>query len=334
MVGADTPLWRRRTHAQRTWVGCGLCLLLPFPSLSSPPPNRVAPSDAFLKYWKSGLAEISTYGGQEERYGSLRNEVSTLIFVYEEIDSKTRIKVESPKVPLSRQVPVLKLNRLQHFNTGLYDYSVMTSVFSGLTGPGVQRPFDVQKVALTVQEWCGLVYQQAIPRGRNLNLTWHSYFESEGEGQRSIPIPAQAVYEDELPILLRELDGPWMQPGDSMQVSLYPREWRTRKRHQSPKFEPATIVKSSELKYVQSGRNQAAFAFTVRAPWDTTVYYVETQSPQKLLAWHASTGAYAEWQHSVRKTYWLRNRPEHEPLRDELSLPHQPTPPPKGKVQP
>jgi hypothetical protein len=289
-------------------------------------------STAFMQYWKSGLAEISSYAGLEERYGSMRTHSSVLIFVYEEIDDKTRIKVESDRIPMVRQIPILKLNRLLHFNTGIYDYSVMTSVFAGLSGPGVTRPFLPRKIALTAQEWCGMVFQELLPRERTLDLVWHSYFEAEGEGKRSLKLPkGDVVYEDELPILLRELDGDWMVSGETKTVQLFPAEWRTRKMHKPASFAAAMVHKESGLNYSQANKVFPATSFTVSTPWDTTTWVIENQPPRKVLAWRVSTGAYGELKATTRKSYWLRNKPENQPLRQELGLPISNPPPPQGQ---
>lgn len=294
-----------------------------------------APSEGFLKYWKSGLAELTTYRGLEERYGAMRAHSTVMVFVYEEIDDKTRIKIESDRIPPERAIPVLKLNRLLHFNTGIYDYNVMTSVFTGLEGPGVTRPFLPRKIALTVQEWCGMVFQEVLPRKDGIHLAWHSYFESEGEGKRVLPMPeGQAVYEDELPILLRELDGEWMMAGESKAISLFPAEWRTRKKHRPAAWTPATLEKKSGFEY--KARNQAwpAMTFVLRQEDDTTTWIIEDKAPRKLLAWHVSTGAYGEFQTTTRKTYWIRNKPENEKLREGMELPLSPPIPARGTLSP
>src|SRR5688500_8504025 len=95
-----------------------------------------APSPAFMQYWKSGLAELTSYDVAAERYGEMRKGQGVMVFVYEEINADTRIKVESAKTPPAKRIPVLKLNNVLKFSTGVYDYSIMTSVFAGLTVPG------------------------------------------------------------------------------------------------------------------------------------------------------------------------------------------------------
>jgi hypothetical protein len=49
-----------------------------------------------------------------------------------------------------RVYPVLKLNAVRKFQTGIYDYSVLTSTFAR-TAAG----FPVAKLSFSIQEWCG-----------------------------------------------------------------------------------------------------------------------------------------------------------------------------------
>ena len=176
--------------------------------------SGASPSPAFMQYWKSGLAELTSYDVTTERYGEMRKAQGVMVFVYEEINADTRIKVESAKTPPAKRIPVLKLNNVLKFNTGVYDYSIMTSVFAGLTAPGSLRPFPPQKISFSSQEWCGNVFQQVLPRPQGLVSEIRSYFEAEGDASITLPypkgangVPAAIYYEDEMPILVRELDG-------------------------------------------------------------------------------------------------------------------------------
>ena len=86
----------------------------------------------FYQYWGDGKAEISSYSVIQPRYGEPRQGHGVLIFVTEDINRKTLIKVESP-TPEQDRLYTLKLNNVLKFATGIYDYSVMTSVFTALS---------------------------------------------------------------------------------------------------------------------------------------------------------------------------------------------------------
>lgn len=279
------------------------------------------PSPSFLKYWKSGMAELSSYAITTSRYGESRRAQGVMVFVYEEIDDKTRIKVESDRVPPARRVPVLKLNNVLKFNTGIYDYSVMTSVFAGLSGPGVTRPFEPRKVSFSSQEWCGNVYHHVLPRAAGLASTIHSYFEAEGDAETVIPYPKGSLfYEDEMPILVRELDGEFLKPGESRAINLVPSLWERRKRHVALAILEATLTKNGPATLSTPTGPRPAIKWTLAWKDHAMSYYVEAAPPGKLLAWDDGKGEKGELITSLRKTYWERNHNQDQPLRKELGL--------------
>jgi hypothetical protein len=291
------------------------------------PALSVPPSSAFLQYWKSGLAELTSYAITAERYGEMRKAQGVMVFVYEEINSDTRIKVESERTPASKRVPVLKLNNLLKFNTGVYDYSVMTSVFAGLTGPGSLRPFPPQKISFTSQEWCGQVFHQIVPRPNGLYSEIHSYFESEGDATGTLPypkdrkgIPAAIYYEDEMPILVRELDGAVLPAGIPRRFNMVPGLWERRKRHAPLAFAEAVLTKAGPEKIRVAGKETEALKWTLEMSGLTTTYHVEAAPPRRLLAWENGKGEKGEMIASIRNTYWKRNHEIDLPLRKRLGL--------------
>lgn len=296
-----------------------MAALAAVPSL---PADAPAPSAQFLKYWKSGLAELSSYAVTTQRYGEPRTAEAVLVFVHEEIDDKTRVKVESDRVPVSRRIPVLKLNHAIKFNTGVYDYSVMTSVFAGLSGPGVNRPLEPRKISFSSQEWCGQVWHQVLPRPKGLVSTLHSYFEAEGDAETVLPYPKGPVhYEDEMPLLVRELDGEILKPGESRALHLLPSLWERRKRHVPLAFMSATLAKAGapEARPTRQGK-VVAVKWTLSWEGHAMAYWVEAAQPRKLLAWDDGKGERGELIRSLRKTYWELNRNRDLPLRKELGL--------------
>ena len=60
----------------------------------------------FFAHWGDGRAEISSYELVQPRYGELRRGYGVLIFVTEDINRNTLIKVESPRT--SRRRPHLR----------------------------------------------------------------------------------------------------------------------------------------------------------------------------------------------------------------------------------
>ena len=108
------------------------------------------------------------------------------------------------------------------FPTGIYDYAVMTSVFSAVEG-GRNGSFELRKLTLSAQEWCGQVYDEVQVRGGRLEGQLNSYFEREGRHSYVLPLPPDFASEDHLLIRIRELRGPIMVSGEEVEVALLPR---------------------------------------------------------------------------------------------------------------
>src|SRR3954471_15567229 len=135
-----------------------------------------ARADDFWKHWGDGKAELDGYALVQPRYGQPRDGTAVLIFVTEDFSDSARVKADPGKHPPSDVYPVLKLNAVRDFQTGIYDYNLLTSVFARVEGG-----FPVVKASFSAQEWCGHVYQQWLARGGRLAGVSHSYFDGEAD---------------------------------------------------------------------------------------------------------------------------------------------------------
>ena len=72
---------------------------------------------------------ITTYKITEMRYNEPREGVRIMVVVTEPLSMMTFVKPDSD-LPSDKKIEVLKLNDLRKFTTGIYEYSVMTSVFA------------------------------------------------------------------------------------------------------------------------------------------------------------------------------------------------------------
>ncbi len=129
-------------------------------------------SSEFKKYWYNGTAEISTYTLSQNRYGELRNGHASLIYVTENFLKKEQVKADNAK---KDNIPILKLNSIKKFNTGVYPYSIMQSVFS----PVNTSSFPL-KASASIQEWCGQTFIQLNNKAQ-FEIQSYSYFASEGD---------------------------------------------------------------------------------------------------------------------------------------------------------
>jgi len=137
----------------------------------------VLTSKEFNDYWYQGQAEISSYQLEQARYGEMRSGHAVLVFVTEDFSAKKQVKLDRPQENAADAVKVMKLNLTKKFNTGVYPYSMMQSVFTPVNRK--QSPHSL-KVTTSSQEWCGHTFQELNLEKNNYLSTLSSYFESEG----------------------------------------------------------------------------------------------------------------------------------------------------------
>ena len=150
---------------------------------SSPEAGPAAFNGSLTDYWYQGTAEITTYDLEQARYGEMRQGEAILIQVSEDFLTDQQVKNDAYENP--NTTGVLKTNLLRRFTTGLYDYSLMTSVFTPVKY--LEQPRTL-KVTTSSQDWCGQSYTQLNYRGGNAwDMELRSYFEREGDQSASLP---------------------------------------------------------------------------------------------------------------------------------------------------
>lgn len=286
------------------------------------PPHGV--QDAFWPYWGDGQAEVAGYRLVQPRYGELRVGEAVYITVTEDLSHATRVKTEDRT--RADRFAVLKLNAVRDFQTGMYDYNAMTSVFLPLDSA---LPLALPtKVSLGVQEWCGHVYEQQLVHGRTLRGELHSYFEGEGDAAYELALPKNALLADALPLAVRGLVGELVAPGEEAQVTLLATALDRRLRHLDPVWTPATIRRSHPAPVEVPAGAFEAWRYDVIVDGETdSSWQVEAAWPHRLLAWSRPDGEQGELTGSVRVPYWSRQAAGDEALRAQLGLP-VPTPRP------
>ena len=148
-------------------------------------------SQEFKDYWYNSEAEITSYKLEQARYGEMRDGTAVLVFVTEPFLKEEQVKADGNN---PSNIPVLKLNATKNFNTGIYPYSIMQSIFYP-----VGNNQHALKISCSVQEWCGHVYTQLNNR-EDYDIVSHSYFESEADESFSLN---KSILENELWTQLR-----------------------------------------------------------------------------------------------------------------------------------
>lgn len=276
-----------------------------------------AVADDFWSYWGDNQAELSGYRLTQPRYGEPRAGTAVLVFVTEDVSDSLRVKADPAKHPKADVFPVLKLNAIRDFQTGIYDYNVMTSTFARVS-PG----WPVAKISFSSQEWCGHVYHQLLPRGDRVSGVSHSYFDGEADGHDELALPKDGVFEDALPILLRGLRTPYLEAGESRTLPFLPSLLRARLEHRPLAWTKATIARGPDAVPVSVPAGKfSAFTWTVSVEAGPTLtFQFEVEPPHRLLRWSADTGEEAVLLKSTRLSYWKLNALGGEKYLKELGL--------------
>lgn len=305
-------LWGcQRAYSGDARKDCALCAVDVGGVVRWPKQARSGGTSGFWKHWGDGRAELSSYAAQVERYGILRDAEVVKIFVTEPMDRRTWIKDDA--APTAQQIQVLKLNQMMKFQTGIYPYSVMTSTFSPV-GHWRAEGFAPAKITLTVQEWCGHVFEGLWAGPEQMMTQVRSYFASEGEKTAIQKIDPRTLYEDALWIQLRELDGPFA-GGKAWRGLVIPSLWRTRKKH------IPTSPRQGEILREEAHRGGVAVRrFTLRYDGYWKKIDIESAWPHRILGWSASDGEKATLRGSKRLAYWMLNGPKDGVSRKQIGL--------------
>jgi hypothetical protein len=260
-------------------------------------------ADPVRDFWFNG-AEISSFTLDQSRYGKNHPGHAELIFVTEPFLTGKQVKNESGK---PGSTPVLKLNALTTFNTGIYSYRTMTSTF---------RPIDLEKFphalksVTTIQDWCGQAFQQLNYRDNTWNAELRSYFEDAGDANRNL---GSAFIEDELWITLR-LDPKKLPLGN---VSMIPGAIFTRFMHKPLQATKANAAISQLDGITTYTLDYPSFERVLTIQFDTAFPHIIRKWTEKTTS-GITTATLAKRLMNI--AYWDMNDPKDSSKRKELGL--------------
>ena len=282
--------------------------------LAVSPPGKAA----FQDYWYPNGAEISRFALKQSRYGEIHEGDAVLVFVTEPLNPRLQVKADRSG---PENVPVLKLNSTRKFYTGVYPYSVMTSVFAPVDAQALPLPL---KVSFSAQEWCGHVYGQMNLRDGRYDIQEHSYFEAEADRQYAVP---GVVSEDALWTMIR------IAP-ESLPVGTFemiPGMLHSRFAHTPLAVQEASGALDETDRTSAEGR--ALAAYTVRFPDSGRVLtiFFEREFPFRIDGWRDTSRVAAHFggrvlttearrTHIMMLDYWNRHGNEDRRFLDKLGF--------------
>jgi hypothetical protein len=242
------------------------------------------------RLWDDGKAEFNVYHAEEMRYGIARPAEIVHIVVKEPFNPRLRVKADGPP-----WIEVLKMNQVINVPTGVYsDHQMHSSFWSRSTGA-------LLKFSMSSNDSCGNSFKLGWLENGFLRLTYHSYWDGEGDGRLDRRLPSDAVFYDELPFKLRSLrrgSAPAEYP-----VTLFPGVLSSRVGRPQPG--PATI----RVETFGSERD-----VEVRSASGTDRFRFDSAFPYTLKSWRRFDGSSLELQKAQRLDYWNHNRPGDESL--------------------
>lgn len=259
-------------------------------------------------YWHQGKAEISVFDVEQRRYGQMRRAQQVNVFVTEDFSAQKQVKLDNPEAAGADRTPVLKLNALRRFTTGIYDYSVMMSVFS----PMNSSEGRALKATWSIQDWCGQVFVQANRQpDQAYRFRQFSYFEREGDTDQTL---RPDLLEDELWTALRlhpeRFEG-------VEKISLLPSLLFFRFQHLPLQAYEAALR-------IEKGEKESVLRVQYRSlPRQLSIRF-ETAWPHRILGWEETDSGQITTRATLRRIrmsdYWNQNDNASEPLRDSLLL--------------
>jgi hypothetical protein len=261
----------------------------------------------FNAYWYAGKAEVNSYDYFIDRYDQPRKGYAVLVFVTEDFSKSKHVKLDDPAKAGDDRVPVLKINALQKFNTGIYDYSMMSSIF---TPVDLNKNPRSLKMTTTVQDWCGHIFTQMDEKKDKYHVSQFSYFEMEGDKASDTE---GAMLEDE--ILTRLRINPANIP--TGEVKLIPNLTYTRLRHKP--IEPM----SAKIEVKDIANKQRSLVVKYTAGRRLEIDY-EAAFPYKIMRIGEYDGdkkmSEAILKKSIMSDYWTKNGNADAGLRTDLGI--------------
>ena len=275
-------------------------------------------TDDFKNYWYAGEAEITRYQLEQARYGEIRKGDAVLIFVTEDFLTDKQVKYEFGDS--KNATSILKLNFVKKFYTGIYPYSMMTSVFT----PVDMKKQSTLKVTTSSQEWCGHTFMQLNKRDDKYTVTVRSYFQSEGDKNFELKT---VLLEDEIWTKIRI--NPHSLPTGKFEI--IPGSQFARLRHIPYKVEKAQAELQEITDKALSEATIQMYSIDYENIERKLSIKFEKNFPHRILAWEESYPSgfgknvkilttRAVKTHSIKSNYWARNKLSDSYLRDELGL--------------
>ena len=311
---------RRNLRATVLLFGLIACQSAPLEEARASQSPGTTYSPEFWTHWSDGKAELAGYAIETSRYGEKRSGHVVTIFVTETLSHKSRVKTNQPQD--GNHYPVMKLNLIKDFQTGIYDYNTMLSAFVTLQANDHLPIGHITKVSFSSQEWCGHVYHQLLFSRGKIHETSHSYFQDEADADRTFKSPPRLMSEDSILLWARGMSGPRLQPGEQAIVPMINSLYRARLDHVKLQTTRATLTRHPNKESLTTPAGTFSvnrYAVSIEGGQSWTIL-VDDVFPHHIIAWENSAGEKAQLQGLFRESYWNKQRNQDAALLAKLGL--------------
>ena len=241
---------------------------------------------------------------------------AVLIFVTEDFSQSKQVKLDHPEKAKADAVNVMKLNAVRKFNTGIYQYATMSSVF---TPVNINEFPNSLKVVTSTQEWCGQTFVQLNLNKNQYHGLLRSYFESEGDKNFELQ---KTLLEDEVWNKIR-LDPENLPTG---KIDIIPGTLFARLRHLDLKVMHATATLSD------GGDGTESYTLNYDGVKRVLTFHFEKSFPHAINGWEetyeSGFGSKAKVMTTkatlmkrIKTDYWNKNHVDDAHWRKDLELP-------------
>ncbi len=242
--------------------------------------------------WDDGKAEVAEYEGVRVIDGAPRAHLLYLVTTVEDFNRETNARADWP----FGQKPIVAVLQ-QNQNLSLSDTAPPRHLMSS-TAVLRQEPAKVLKLVTSSQEWKGITSKEFDFSGRMPRRAWTSYRDEEGSGSEDLRSwPSEAVFDEQLPLLVRLLD---LREGLETGMALVESQMT------SEAGKPEVAAARLRVESAKGAVKVPAGTWAAEDVWRVVLegadgrgveFFVEKAAPRTLLAWNGNDG----------QTYGLRS---------------------------
>ncbi|MEM9986324.1 MAG: hypothetical protein AAF804_14625 [Bacteroidota bacterium] len=272
------------------------------------------PSREFKQYWYQGKAELTSFKLEQARYGEMREGYAIAVFVTEDFSRSRHVKLDYPEQAGEDREPVLKFNLNKRFVTGIYDYTLMQSVFTPVDI--IKAPHSLRVTTSNI-EWCGQFLTSARLHEAGYEVQYQSYFDGEEDLKLILP---KEILEDEIWNLIR-IAPEKLPQGD---LTVIPGILTQELTHQKLQAERAIATLKED--------GEDHYTYTLTYPRISRILSItfEESFPYRIVSWEETFDSVSGWglesktlttratriKHTM-SDYWNQKYSQHEDLRNE-----------------